>query len=123
MENLDVGSRRTLDGEAAVLRTTNVLTAGPLSASSFRASPSLSPRAQSCVLVQPSIGDIVSRHFEGHLVEDGSPGPLESKIVPIRRVIVNSDSTQRRLCFTAFSEPSWNQLPREAGGLLLPREC
>lgn len=102
MENLDVGSRRTLDGEAAELRATDVLTACPLSASSFRASPLSSPRAQSPVLVQPSVGDIVSRHFEGHLVEDGSTGPPGSKIIPMGRVIINSDSTRRRLYSPRF---------------------
>ena len=60
MESLDVGSRRTFRGEAAVMGATYVLMVSPLSTFSSQAGLLSLPRAPSHVPVQPRVGGLSS---------------------------------------------------------------
>ena len=123
MENLDVGSRSTFRGEAAVMGATYVLMVSPLSTFSSRAGLLSLPRAPSHVPVQPRVGGIVFRHFEGHLVEDGSVGPQGSKIALLGRAMVALDPTRGRRCPRLFLSQAETRFLGGKGGFCFSRNA
>lgn len=68
-------------------------------------------------------GGIVFRHFEGHLVEDGSVGPQGSNMALLGRAMVALDPTRGRRCPRLFLSQAETRFLGGKGGFCFSRNA